>query len=244
MSREIAYRTLAACVRSAIEGGEYPDGRPLPTEDQLSRAHSVSRHTVRRAMQELVAEGLVYRIAGSGTFPVTKRDRYLRQVGSIEDLMALSEDTTCELLVPLERKIDVESASRLRLSSDEVMTLSLRRIHRGLPFCFTVVALPLRIGRLIEHLPEVTQPGFQSTATVIGLIDARMSGPITDTEQSVSAALASEESAAHLDVVPGEPTLRIDRLYFDRRGDAVELAISYFDPRLYSYRVKLRRHPL
>ena len=33
--------------------------------------------------------------------------------------------------------------------------------------------------------------------------------------------------------------LRIDRLYFDDEDDPVELAVSYFDPEHYSYRVKL-----
>jgi GntR family transcriptional regulator len=35
--------------------------------------------------------------------------------------------------------------------------------------------------------------------------------------------------------------LRIDRLYFDAEDAPVELAISYFDPEHYSYRVRLRR---
>ena len=35
--------------------------------------------------------------------------------------------------------------------------------------------------------------------------------------------------------------LRIDRLYFDAEDTPVELAVSYFDPEHYSYRVKLRR---
>jgi DNA-binding GntR family transcriptional regulator len=38
--------------------------------------------------------------------------------------------------------------------------------------------------------------------------------------------------------------LRIDRLYFDDEDDPVELAVSYFDPEHYSYRVKLRRRSL
>jgi DNA-binding GntR family transcriptional regulator len=37
--------------------------------------------------------------------------------------------------------------------------------------------------------------------------------------------------------------LRIDRLYLGAGGDPVELAVSYFHPEHYSYRVRLRRRP-
>ena len=47
--------------------------------------------------------------------------------------------------------------------------------------------------------------------------------------------------ARHLGCETGEPLLRIDRLYFDAEDTPVELAVSYFDPERYSYRVKLRR---
>jgi GntR family transcriptional regulator len=76
--------------------------------------------------------------------------------------------------------------------------------------------------------------------TVIGLIDARMTGSIAAAEQSISAAGGPEVAARHLSRQAGEPLLRIDRLYFDN-DDPVELAISYFDPEHYSYWVKLRR---
>jgi UTRA domain len=63
-------------------------------------------------------------------------------------------------------------------------------------------------------------------------------------EQSVSAAGAPAFAARHLGCQVGELLLRIDRLYFDGTDTPVELAISYFDPEHYSYRVKLRRRSL
>ena len=62
--RPVAYRNLAAQIRNAIRNGEYADGRQLPTEEQLAASYSVSRQTVRRAMQDLVSEGIIYRVAG------------------------------------------------------------------------------------------------------------------------------------------------------------------------------------
>src|SRR5512135_1228144 len=145
--RSSAYRTLAASLRDAIRNGEYADGQQLPTEEQLAARHSVSRQTVRRAMQDLVSEGIIYRVAGRGTYPVAEADRYLRHFGSVEELMALSLDTECEVVSPLQRKVDVATASRLRLPSDEISHVTLVRRHAGVPFCYTSVYLPPRIGQ-------------------------------------------------------------------------------------------------
>ncbi len=241
--RPAAYRTLAAQLRDSIRNGEYADGRQLPTEGQLSASFSVSRQTVRRAMQDLVSEGIIYRVAGRGTYPVAEEDRYVNHFGSVEELMALSLDTECQVVSPLQRKVDVETASRLRLRSDEVFTVALVRLHADTPFCYTSVYLPPRIGQLLADVDELSSPR-RSRVTVIGLIDARMNGSITAAEQSISAAGAPSLAARHLGRAAGEPLLRIDRLYFDDSDEPVELAVSYFDPEHYSHRVKLRRRSL
>jgi len=242
--RPAAYRNLATQIRDAIRNGEYADGRQLPTEEQLSASFSVSRQTVRRAMQDLVSEGIIYRVAGRGTYPVAEEDRYVNHFGSVEELMALSLDTECQVVSPLQRKVDVETASRLRLRSDEIFTVALVRLHADIPFCYTSVYLPPRIGQLLADVGELSSPGLRSRVTVIGLIDARRGGSITAAEQSISAAGAPDIAARHLGREAGEPMLRIDRLYFDEEDDPVELAVSYFDPEHYSYRVKLRRRSL
>jgi GntR family transcriptional regulator len=248
--RPVAYRTLAAQIRNAIRNGEYADGRQLPTEEQLAASYSVSRQTVRRAMQDLVSEGIIYRVAGRGTYPVAERDRYVSHFGSVEELMALSLDTECQVVSPLQRKVDVEAASRLRLPSDEVCTVTLVRRHAEVPFCYTSVWLPPRVGQLLTGFGELAAAGRRSRVTVIGLVDALLTttGPTTGTsgavaaaEQSVSAAGAPAFAARHLGCEAGQPLLRIDRLYFDPEDTPVELAVSYFDPGHYSYRVKLRR---
>jgi len=239
--RAVAYRTLAAQIRNAIRNGEYADGQQLPTEEQLAASYAVSRQTVRRAMQDLVSEGIIYRVAGRGTYPVAEKDRYVSHFSSVEDLMSLSLDTECQIVSPLQRKVDLEAASRLRLPSDEVSAVSFVRLHADIPFCYTSVYLPPPIGHLLAGADELASPGRRSRVTVIGLLDARMTGSITAAEQSISASAAPASATRHLAREPGEPVLRIDRLYFDGGDSPVELAISYFDPERYSYRVKLRR---
>jgi GntR family transcriptional regulator len=241
--RSTAYRTLADTLRAEIRDGCYAGGRKLPTEGELSASYSVSRQTVRRAMQDLVSEGIIYRVAGRGTYPVAEKDRYIRQFGSVEELMALSIDTECEIIEPLRQKVDVANAGRLHLDSDEVYALALIRLHGQVPFCYTSVYLPPEVGELLSDVPELTTPGRRSRVTVIGLIDARPNRAIMAAEQSITAAAAPAFAAGHLACQPGQPALRVDRLYCDAAGNPIELAVSYFDPEHYSYRLKLRRNP-
>jgi LacI family transcriptional regulator len=59
---------LADVLRSAIAQGEYVAGRLIPSEHELCKQSGLSRTTVRRAIQLLVDDGLLYRVPGSGTF--------------------------------------------------------------------------------------------------------------------------------------------------------------------------------
>src|SRR5580658_8587312 len=123
--------------------------------------------------------------------------------------MALSLDTECEIIEPLRRKVDVENAGRLRLDSDEVYALALIRLHGRVPFCYTSVYLPPRVGELVSDVPDLTSRGRRSRVTVIGLIDTAMSRAIMGAEQSITAAAAPAFAAGHLTCQPGQPALRV-----------------------------------
>jgi len=62
------YEQLSAEILGKISAGEYPEGERIPSEAELSDAHSVSRITVRRAIENLCAEGYLFKKQGLGTF--------------------------------------------------------------------------------------------------------------------------------------------------------------------------------
>lgn len=239
-----AYQALRQSLRDEIAAGTYRDGVRLPTESELVAQHGLSRQTVRRAFQDLVAEGVVYRVPGRGTYA---RDgaflaghRYLRQLGSIEDLMSLSDDTTMEVLTGLRRRVDVDAASRMRLADDVVYTVVFRRLHGGVPFVLTRVHLPESVARSVLGVTALAD-GAVSTSTVIGLTEPHLSEPIAEAAQSITVSTADDEVAAAVGCDRGHPMLRVDRLYSDASGRPVELAVSHFLPEQYTYRVTLRR---
>jgi GntR family transcriptional regulator len=241
--RTVAYQALAEEIRQALSEGEYAHGRRLPTEAELSVIHGVGRQTVRRALQDLVAEGLIYRVRGRGTFatPSTPRGQYLRSFGSIDDLLAVAEDTRLEIVAPFERQADVEAAGRLQLSTDEVYTGTFRRLHGDKPFFLTTVHLPVDIGRKVVESARMPRPGNPREVTIIGLIDEFLPRPIVGAHQSITTRGMPAAQAELIDLQPGDPVLRIDRVFFETNGQPVELATSYANPARYSYRVELRR---
>jgi GntR family transcriptional regulator len=238
----IAYQSLAQLLREAIAQGEFSNGRRLPTEAQLTADYGVSRQTVRRALEELAAEGLIFRVRGRGTFATPlSSGQYLRSIGSVEDLLALSLDSVMETVRPLQRRADVVAAGRLRTDSDQVMSGLFRRLHDGVPFSITEVSLPLALGRHIVESGALLTPGEVLQSTVIGLVDEMNSEPIAGAHQSITAAGVPPDLAELIDRRPDDHVLRIDRLYFDAAGRPLELAVSYFNPERYSYRLELRR---
>lgn len=239
----IAYRQLASDLRRAISAGRYPAGQRLPTEAELVAATGLGRQTVRRAFQELVTEGVIYRVRGRGTFAVPGDGKYLRSFGSIDDLMALSIDTEMQVVEPLHVLASVETADRLQAAEDTVMTTSFLRLHDRVPFCYTQVHVPMEIGRRLRALPELaalSEPGARARLTMISLVDRVSDRPIHSAAQNATAVAASADTARRLGCPPGLPVLRIERLYADRELAPLELAVNHFHPDRYSYRLQLR----
>jgi DNA-binding GntR family transcriptional regulator len=235
-----AYQTLRDALSAEIAAGRYRDGTRLPTESELVAQHGLSRQTVRRAFQDLVAEGAVYRVPGRGTYASDPDRRYLRQLGSIEDLMSLSDDTTMEVLAGLRRRVDVDAASRLRLDDDVVYSVVFRRLHDGVPFVLTTVHLVPSVAQPVLASSALTD-GAVGTHTVIGLLEPHLAEPIAEAAQSITVAPADDTLADAVGCEAGHPMLRVDRLYSDSGGRPVELSVSHFLPEQYTYRVTLRR---
>jgi GntR family transcriptional regulator len=240
MRTEPAYQTLRDKIRDEIAAGQYRDGARLPTESELVARHGLSRQTVRRAFQDLVAEGVVFRVPGRGTYASERGRRYLRQLGSIEDLMSLSDDTTMEVLAGLRRRVDVVAASRLRRADDVVYSVVFRRLHDGVPFVLTTVHLVPSVAQAVSDSQALADGGV-GTHTVIGLLEPHLADPIAEAAQSITVAPADDLVAGAVGCEVGHPMLRVDRLYSDSSGRPVELSVSHFLPEQYTYRVTLRR---
>lgn len=234
-----AHQRLSEDLRSALEEGRFKMGEQMPTEVELAETYGVSRQTVRRAFQDLVGEGLVYRVAGRGTFPTnfSQQRHYVRSIGAIEDLQAFA-GTEMELLQRIELIPEEEAALRLELPTKVVAALALRRLYEGAPFGLTHVYLPPELG---QRLAESEALPTKGVGTVIGILEKLMPGTVAGANQVITAVSTPAEVAPLIDQEAGEPCLRTDRTYFDTEGTPVELAISFYNSERYSYRLQMRR---
>lgn len=234
-----AYRQLAAELREELERGAYAEGRRLPTEVELRERYGVGRHTVREALNQLIADGLIYRVAGRGTFATgrpTEPGRYLRSIGSLEEIIVWPQ-TDMEVLEPFQVEIDPPAARRLELDYVEVARATVRRHYDGSPFVLTNHYTAPELGR---KLRERDIPG-RGEGTVIGAAEPLLERPVAGAHQEITAASAASATAALIGCEPGDAILLIERLFYDTFGHFVEYTTSQFNPRRYSYRMELRR---
>lgn len=226
-------------LRSALEERRFASGDRMPTEAELAEQYGMSRQTVRRAFQDLVAEGLVYRVPGRGTFPskLLKDGHYVASIGAIEDLQAFA-GTEMELLKGIELIAEEEVALRLELRSKVVAALMLRRLYEGVPFGLTRVYLPPELGMRLAESEALPAKG---PGTVIGALEGFMPGSVAGANQVITAVPAPPDAAPHIDYEAGQPCLRAERTYFDTEGTPVELAVSFYHPDRYAYRLQMRR---
>jgi len=63
-----AFQRIKEHVLARIRSGEWKEGDLIPTEEAFTKTFGVSRMTVNRALRELAADQVVFRIQGSGTF--------------------------------------------------------------------------------------------------------------------------------------------------------------------------------
>ena len=227
------YVQIADALRRDLKGG----GERIASEHQLCAQFHVSRPTVRQALDVLVQEGLLYRHAGRGTFstPTPGGDRKLRMIGSLDDMIALGEETWFKLVsrdvIPL--AANIAQALRLPPASKAYRLVGVRHAECG-PFQHVTAYLPDEVGRALND-EEL------SKSALIGAIERQLGVHIKVVEQVADAVLAPRHVAELLELRPRSPLLLFERTYFAANGEPVEHAVTYQTPRRYPYRVVLSR---
>jgi DNA-binding GntR family transcriptional regulator len=233
-----AYVRIADYLREQVSRVEDGEEARMPTESEVTQAFGVSRYTARRAYAELVGEGLVERTAGKGTFPL-RSSRFLMSVASVDDLVALSEDRQIEVLSPLARIHKPSAATKLGLPTDDVAFVSYRLLRQNEPFAVTRIYVPDHISSLLADAQVLHRKGAIGKETVVSILNRKLQHPIAMAKQMITAVAATPDVAEAIDVVPDQPLLKIEYLYFDTDARPVQLAINLYNPDRYEYRAQL-----
>jgi GntR family transcriptional regulator len=66
------YQTIADEIAADITSGKLGPDEPIPSESDIQQVYGVARATARHAIAELRGRGLVYTVAGRGSFVSTE----------------------------------------------------------------------------------------------------------------------------------------------------------------------------
>ena len=191
----------------------------VPSENQLARQYGVSRMTARKALDELLHDGLVERIPGKGTFV-----KKLRLNPTYFHVHAFSEHA---------RRLGVQTHSRVIRSGIETLpaalagripgrrAVGLERVHwlDGQPVCCEIRYL--RADWCAPLLDEDLENG-----SVHHLIAGKLNLPITRVWQRLEAIGLPAAIAVHLKIDAGAPAFCMKQLLYS--GEAPISYVDYF----------------
>lgn len=219
------YQQVMEEIKRGIEDGTYSTGEKIPSEAELSEMYSVSRITIRRAVEELVGEGLLTKRQGKGTY-VTRR-RLQRKITQESDVQSFSESCRVNGFVPgahiIERELmpaNHEVQEFLGISpGDQVIHIRRVRTADGVPIMLETNYYPRdRCAFLMEEdLEDVSV--FDVLEQHLG-IRPESSDPTT-----VEIVLATASTAEPLGVRVGEPLFFMNTHI--RGGDGTPLFVGH-----------------
>jgi GntR family transcriptional regulator len=230
-SLDVLHEQLAGQLRELA--GTLPEGASLPSESELMRRHGVSRTTVRRALKTLVAEGLLARRQGVGTFVAPRRVGHpLTDLGGfVEAFTRHGLEVDCELAAF--GWAQEPSAFPAGAPAQAGGGLVFRRIYRVDATVWAVADCCVfgQYGAAISRSALQRRPSFE-------LLQDEFGSPIVASEISVGLGEASSDVAALLDVRPGAAVLRLRRLLTGRDGAPVQYAVYYVPADRFEFTVK------
>lgn len=217
------YKSIKIELIRLISGGKIQSGMALPTERELSERYGVSIGTVRRAMSDLVAEKVLVRQQGRGTF-VAPFDSS-RKLNSFWHIVR--KDGVRE--IPIVQTLRFE---RMLANTHTAVQLN---IPVGAPI-FKIFNLMLINGRpvLLDNLhipqslfPKLTKSHFiKRDSTIYDFYRNEFSVIVAKTVDHVSAIAADADAAHKLEVAPGTPLLDIVRVAYTFEEQPIELRRS------------------
>ena len=145
---EPLYYQIRENLREKIHNHEYAAGSMIPSEADLCQLYGVSRVTVRRAVLDLVQEGLLTRGKGKGTF--VEESYGLTTVGGVQsftqELLGLNMRPTAKLLSCKIRPASRSLREKLSLDDgEEVVTVSRLRLADNEPCMVEVMNFPYKL---------------------------------------------------------------------------------------------------
>ena len=224
------YKQLQRALREAIQTKVLAPDDALPAERDLADEFSISRITVRKALDGLVSEGLLTRRQGAGTFVAARVEKSFSKLSSFtEDMISRGRVPRSEWISRAEGQVTPEESLTLGLSpGTPVYRFARIRYADGAPMAveYTTVAA--------FALPSTEVVGV----SLYEALETTGHRPVRAL-QRLRAVLFQAEQADLLGVPVKDAGLLIERRGFLRDGRAVEVTQSYYRGDAYDFVAEL-----
>ncbi len=231
------YRQIYGLLTRQLQSGQWVPGQMIPTEQALARQYQVSAGTVRKAIDMLVADNILKRRQGRGTFVQTHREprsqfRFLR----LRDDQDKVPPFTSRILFCKRLRAPQDVARMLAIKPAEAVV----QVRRVLDF----EAIP-------TVLDDIWLPGSRFRGLSAEMLDAH-DGPLYDLfetefatrmlqgKERVTAILADTQTADILAMGLGQPLLSVERVSETYEGEPVELRRGRYRTDRHHYLSELR----
>lgn len=233
------HEQISNWLRQKIDEGRYKVDEKLPSENELSEKFDVSRVTVRRALQTLESEQLIYRSQGLGSFVKDNRSHqsFVRLRDFVEEMKRCGLEASSTVI-----RQDTETppdaiATRLKIDAgSKAVRLDRLRMGDGRPVAFDITWLPVFYGQLLVDADLAEE-------TIYEVLERDYEIPVEKGYYRIEAENADEYLAGHLRVEPGEALLLIDRLSLTVGEKPIYYQKRYYRTDRIVYEVMVERRP-
>ena len=205
------YHQLMQRLAEDIERGTYPVGSRIPPEHELEALYKVSRVTVRRALAELTAEGMLERKQGKGTFVSTPRiTQDLKSIHSFHDACKQNGFRGGTIVIHVkEAEADAADLKELDLREGAKVVETLRvRTADGTP----VVLEKNHFSMAYSYLENENLSGSLYNVLRDYGIEPKQAS------HDISMTYATDVQAKLLEIEPGSPLMRLHEVVYDQKG--------------------------
>lgn len=233
------YHQLAQILRRKIDLGEWQPKSSIPSERQLEDLYSVSRPTIRQAIELLIREGFLYREHGRGTFVMPQK----LQKGLLE-LTSFSEDLIKRGIKPgqqiLEMGMEIppKKVQQLLELSEDQKVLRIKRIRLGdeIPIGLQTSYLVMPAGQKIE------KEELEASGSLYRILEEKLHIIPWAADETLEVGIATPEEAKYLQIKPGSPLLLNERVLWSQERKAVEYVKILYRGDRYRYTMRLSRN--
>jgi GntR family transcriptional regulator len=233
------YRRVKLALLRAIESGRYAAGCALPSEGELAGALRVSIGTLRHAVDELVAEHILVRRQGRGTYvALHNTDRFLFQFFHVERSDGLRQVPQVELVSFERTRLDEDAAQALAVAPGEPAFQIENRLRlQQRAVIYDRLLLPTLLFK------GLTEKRFRERpSTIYHLYQTEFGITVTQAHERARAIAADRTTARVLGVAVGTPVMQVRRTALTFGERPVEYRISTIDTAHHDY-VRLLSRP-